>query len=72
MTREQILGLPQPIKWAAQVVWPTGAHRPQPAPGALVGQEFVACGRCGGVESAATRHGDVIRCAEGHVAGAAS
>jgi hypothetical protein len=48
----------------------TGQHRkpaPAPAPGAVVAQQFVRCGRCGGIESAATRHGDVIRCAEGHV-----
>lgn len=46
-----------------------GQHRAPrpPVPGALVEQEFVRCGRCGGVESAATRHGDVLRCAEGHV-----
>lgn len=43
-------------------------HAPRPpAPGALVGQEFVRCVPCGGIESAATRHGDVLRCAEGHV-----
>lgn len=48
----------------------TGQHRkpPTPAvPGALVGQRFVHCDRCGGVESAATVHGDQLRCAEGHL-----
>lgn len=46
----------------------TGRHRAVPAPGtgAVVGQRFVRCGRCGGVESAATVHGDIVRCAEGH------
>lgn len=46
----------------------TGRHRAPrpPAPGALVGQQFVRCARCGGVESAATVHGGVLRCTEGH------
>lgn len=45
-----------------------GRHRAvqPPVPGALVDQQFVRCGRCGGVESAATIHGDIVRCAEGH------
>ncbi|MCI3246496.1 hypothetical protein [Streptomyces spinosisporus] len=40
------------------------AQRPE---GALVGQKFVRCGQCGGVESAATVHGTQLRCAEGHL-----
>ncbi|NUS26103.1 MAG: hypothetical protein HOV92_18030 [Streptomyces sp.] len=46
----------------------TGRHRAvePPVPGAVVGQRFVRCGRCGGVESAVTVHGDIVRCAEGH------
>ena len=71
MTRDQILGLPQPLRWAVQVVTPTGKRRARPD-GALVDTTFVACGPCGGVESAATRHGDVVRCAEGHVQEVAS
>ena len=45
-----------------------GRHRAQPqlVPGALVDTRFVRCGTCGGVESAATVHGDLVRCAEGH------
>lgn len=55
-----------PVRYFGRAV---GRHRAvQPsAPGAPVGQEFVHCSPCGGVESAATRHGDVLRCAEGHV-----
>ena len=66
MTREQILGLPQPIRWAAQVIAPTGKHRPAPIPGVPADQQFARCGQCGGVESAATVHGGVLRCADGH------
>lgn len=65
MTRDQILGLPRPLRWAAQAVTPTGKHRARPD-GALVDTMFVACGPCGGVESAATVHGGVVLCAEGH------
>lgn len=63
MTREQILSLPAPLRWAAQVVWPTGQHRPD---GAVTGQRFVRCEPCG-VETAATVHGDALRCTEGHI-----
>lgn len=63
MTREQIFNLPQPIRWAAQMVWPTGQHRPD---GALVGQQFVDCPVCE-VSTAATVHGSAIRCTEGHL-----
>lgn len=46
----------------------TGQHRkPTPAEGAVVGQQLVRCGRCTGIESAATVHGKAVRCAEGHV-----
>ncbi|WP_329336185.1 hypothetical protein OG252_13345 [Streptomyces sp. NBC_01352] len=65
MTREQILSLPQPLRWVVQVVAPTGQHRPVRPAGALVDTQFVHCVPCG-VESAATRHGDALRCAEGH------
>lgn len=46
-----------------------GQHRvPSQRPeGALVGQQFVHCGQCGGVESAATRHGTALLCTEGHL-----
>ena len=67
MTREQILNLPKPLRIAVQIVAPTGQHRPQRAYGAVVDQQFVRCGRCGGVESAATVHGTQLRCAEGHL-----
>ncbi|WP_406444448.1 hypothetical protein OHB14_36465 [Streptomyces sp. NBC_01613] len=46
----------------------TGRHRKEPAqsaPAAVVAQRFVTCGPCG-VETAATVHGDMLRCAEGH------
>lgn len=45
-----------------------GRHRAPRQPGQIVDQRFVRCARCGGVESAATVHGGVLRCAEGHVA----
>jgi hypothetical protein len=45
-----------------------GRHRAQPqlVPGAIADTRFVNCGKCGGVESAATVHGKVVLCAEGH------
>ena len=42
---------------------PTGMHRR--IPGQLVETRFVHCPACG-VESAATVHGSLVRCAEGH------
>ncbi len=63
MTRAQILALPQPLRWAAQMVWPTGQHRPD---GALAGQQFVDCPTCQ-VSTAATVHGTTLLCAEGHL-----
>jgi hypothetical protein len=62
VTRTQVLALPRPLRWAAQLVWPTGQHRPYAA---LVDQTFVNCPTCG-VETAATRHGSALLCAEGH------
>jgi hypothetical protein len=54
-----------------QLVSHFGQHRkpkPSAVPGALVGQRFVTCAPCGGVESAATVYGDgvLVLCAEGH------
>ncbi|WP_435279114.1 hypothetical protein [Streptomyces sp. 1222.5] len=63
MTRESILRLPAPLRICAQMLWPTGQHRPHAS---IVGQEFVTCAPCGGVMTAATRHGDIVRCTEGH------
>ncbi|MYS16579.1 hypothetical protein [Streptomyces sp. SID4982] len=63
MTRAQVLALPQPLRWMFQLVWPTGLHRPHAA---IVGQQFVHCPDCG-VDTAASIHGTLIRCTEGHI-----
>jgi hypothetical protein len=56
--------LNQLLTRAATRMWPaTGEHRRTPGP--LAPQQFVHCTPCG-VETAATRHGDVLRCTEGH------
>lgn len=44
----------------------TGRHRPKQGPAGLAPQTFVDCPRCE-VETAATRHGDALLCAEGHL-----
>jgi hypothetical protein len=62
VTRQQVLALPQPLRWAAQIVWPTGQHRPHAA---IVATRFVHCPVCG-VETAATVHGTALLCTEGH------
>jgi hypothetical protein len=66
VNRQAIRRLPFPLRVPVQIFAPTGEHRARPD-GALVGTRFVRCGQCGGVESAATVHGSVLRCAEGHV-----
>jgi hypothetical protein len=66
VNRQQIRTWPAPLRIAAQIIAPTGQHRARPH-GALVTTKFVRCDNCGGVESAATRHGDALRCAEGHL-----
>ena len=44
-----------------------GQHRRVPLPhGAIVATRFVHCPECG-VESAATVHGELVFCAEGHL-----
>ena len=49
-----------------------GQHRRMPRPhGAIVGQQFVDCPTCR-VETAATIHGNAIRCTEGHLIGGAA
>lgn len=65
MTRDTILRLPAPLRACAQLLTPTGQHRARPH-AAVVDQEFVHCPTCG-VETAATRHGNVLRCTEGHI-----
>lgn len=66
MTRAQILSLPKPLRIAAQIVRPTGLHRPHAA---IVGQQFVNCPPCG-VETAAVVHADGSHtCTEGHTSG---
>jgi hypothetical protein len=61
--------LPRPLRAPLRVAGiHTGRHRgPRavPVPGAVVSQEFVHCPTCE-VETAATVHGGVARCAEGH------
>lgn len=44
----------------------TGRHRSARVPGQLATQAFVNCPQCR-VETAATRHGDALLCAEGHL-----
>jgi hypothetical protein len=60
--------LPRPLRAPLRLAgFHTGKHRgPRAVPGAVVGQEFVTCSPCGGVETAATRHGSVLVRAEGH------
>jgi hypothetical protein len=65
VTRETILRLPAPLRVCAQLFAPTGEHRARPH-AAVVDQEFVYCPTCE-VETAATRHGDVLRCTENHL-----
>ena len=62
MTRDTILRLPQPFRFCAQLVWPTGQHRP---PGSIVDQLFVDCRVCG-VTSGTVYGGVVIHCSNGH------
>lgn len=60
-----------PIRALRQIGNAGGRHRRtrQKPDGAVVDQRFVTCAPCGGVESAATVHGDgvFVLCAEGHV-----
>ncbi|MFF7130335.1 hypothetical protein [Streptomyces sp. NPDC008240] len=48
-----------------------GRHRAPRLPGQLVEQRIVNCPACG-VETAATVHGQLVRCAEGHEVGGAA
>jgi hypothetical protein len=63
VTRDRILALPTPLRQIAQTVWPTGQHRP-----GIVPMRFVDCPACG-VGTAATVHGQLVLCAEGHEIG---
>lgn len=56
---------------ARYLVRATDRHRAPRPHAAVVEQRFVACTVCG-VETAATVHGLLLLCAEGHVAGVAS
>ena len=69
MITDIVRRLPRPLRAPLRIAGVhTGKHRgPRAVPGVIVGQEFVRCGACGGVETAATRHGDMLRCAEGHL-----
>ncbi|MEU1448715.1 hypothetical protein [Streptomyces mirabilis] len=60
--------LPRPLRAPIRVAGVhTGKHRgPRAVQGTLVAQRFVNCPTCE-VSTAATVHGDVIRCAEGHL-----
>ncbi|WP_225825660.1 hypothetical protein [Streptomyces naphthomycinicus] len=68
MITDLVRRLPRPLRAPLRLVGVhTGKHRgPRAVPGAIVITEFVTCTACGGVETAATRHGDIVRCAEGH------
>lgn len=63
MNAAKLLDLPILHRAVGAVFPPTGAHRRQP--GQLVPQRFVHCLACG-VEIAATVHGRLVLCAEGH------
>lgn len=59
--------LPAPLRVPLRAVGiHTGKHRGPRAHGALVDTEFVTCEPCGDVMTAAIRHGDIVRCTEGH------
>ena len=60
--------LPRPLSAPLRVAgMHTGKHRgPRAVPGVIVDTEFVHCPTCK-VETAATRHGDMLRCTEGHL-----
>ena len=62
MTRESILKLPAPLRFCAQMLRPTGLHRPHAA---IVEQRFTYCPGCGDLVSH-TVHGQLMRCTEGH------
>jgi hypothetical protein len=61
--------LPRPLRVPLRVAGVhTGKHRgPRAVPGGIVDQDFVTCDACGGVDTAATRHGDALLCTEGHL-----
>ncbi|MGW4493833.1 hypothetical protein [Streptomyces sp. NPDC004376] len=63
MTRAQVLALPQPLRWAAQLLWPTSLHRPHAA---ICDTRFAYCDECG-VDTAAIVHGDYTLCTEDHL-----
>ena len=65
MNRTRIRQLPLPLRAAIEIVRPLGEHRKPRMPGQLTTQRFVWCNACG-VETAATVHGALIRCTEGH------
>jgi hypothetical protein len=60
--------LPRPLRVPLRAAGiHTGRHRgPRAVPGAIVGQRFVHCPVCK-VETAATIHGSLLRCTEGHL-----
>lgn len=59
--------LPAPLRVPLRVAGVhTGKHRgPRAVEGAIAPQRFVNCVECG-VETAATVHGQIVRCTEGH------
>lgn len=67
MISDLVRRLPRPLRAPLRVAGVhTGKHRGPRAAGAVVDTEFVHCKACG-VETAATRHGDIVRCTEGHL-----
>lgn len=46
----------------------TGRHRAARIPGPVIAQRLVNCRECGGL-TAATVHGNLLRCTENHVVG---
>lgn len=49
----------------------TGRHRSGRVPGPIVAQQLIHCTQCGGL-AAATVHGALLRCTEGHEIGGES
>ncbi|MFD3929720.1 hypothetical protein [Streptomyces sp. NPDC058614] len=71
MIEDFVRRLPTPMRAPFRLVVHTGKHRGPRFPGQVTVQRFVHCSACG-VETAATVHGSVLLCAEGHLVQGAS